>query len=212
MGTGSISLIFVFIILNLWQISNKAYQTVTGLFKLPSAKPQAENVSVIIKQVQGIEELTTTIYTMETIVPTSADRKWGDFSVATTRLLYIGRGEVRAGIDLSKLTEQDIKIKNNIIQINLPSPQILDSKIDVSSSRVYDYDRGFLNLGPDVAPQLQILAQRKSLEQILDNACRDGILDTANQKAQESIVQLLVNTSEKSIKINTQSPVFSDCN
>ncbi|MFN9672445.1 MAG: DUF4230 domain-containing protein [Microcystis sp.] len=59
---------------------------------------------------------------------------------------------------------------------------------------VYDYDRGFLGLGPDVAPQLQTLAQQETLEKILATACQKGILQEANQKAVLALTQLLLNS------------------
>jgi hypothetical protein len=57
-----------------------------------------------------------------------------------------------------------VQVTNNTIQLRLPPPRILDSKIDVNRSSVYDYNRGFLGLGPDVGPQLQTLAQRETLK------------------------------------------------
>jgi hypothetical protein len=57
----------------------------------------------------------------------------------------------------------------------------------VRQSQVYDYDRGFLSLGPDVAPQLQTLAQQETLKNIVTQACRQGFLEEANQKAETTI-------------------------
>jgi len=85
--------------------------------------------------------------------------------------------------------------------VQLPPPQILDSKIDVNRSRVYDYDRGFLNLGPDVAPQLQTLAQRETLQKIVTNACDSGILNEASDRAQSVLTQLLSTAGFRQIEI-----------
>ena len=205
---GGIGLIVLLIIYNIWRTGDRFFNAVTGLLQLESLFVPIETPSSIVQKIQGVQELTTTIYTMETIIPTSADRRWGEFSIATTNLLYIGRGEVRAGIDLSQLTEGDIQVNSDRIQINLPPAQILDSKVDINRSRVYDYDRGFLNLGPDVAPQLQTLAQRKTLAEVISNACSEGILETANQRAKETITQLIVVTEKRPLQIQTSS---SDC-
>ena len=186
---------------------------VENVLHLQPAKPQIDIPTLVVEQIQNVEELTTTIYKMETTVPTSAERKVGDFVLGTTTLLYVGYGEVRAGIDLSKITTKDIKVSDNqnTIVIHLPPPQILDSKIDVNHSYVYDYDRGFLNLGPDVAPSLQTLAQQKTLEKVVYTACREGILDTANQKAEEAISQLLTTTGYSKVKIKTISLTTENC-
>ncbi|MEL6579967.1 MAG: DUF4230 domain-containing protein, partial [Cyanobacteria bacterium J06621_12] len=135
-----------------------------------------------------------------------AERKVGDLSLATTKLLYIARGEIRAGVDLGELTDADIKVTKNRIEITLPPAKILDSKIDVKNSRVYDYNRGFLNLGPDVAPQLQTLAQRKTLVEIVNRACSGDVLKQANMRAKESVIQLLGAAGTKDIVVETTKP------
>lgn len=199
LATGSITLTILLIFAGIWQTSNRLFK----LFTLKPAIPQIDGATSVVDKIRGIQELATTVYTVETIVPTSADRKLGEITLATTKLLYIARGEVRAGIDLSLLTDRDISINRNILKIDLPAPQILDSKIDVDRSRVYNYDRGFLGLGPDVAPQLQTLAQRQTLAEIVTTACNDGVLNTANERAKNAISQLLATSNFDRVQINT---------
>ena len=210
-GTGSISLIMLVFLVGIWQTSDRLLTRVENFLRPQPVKPQVDIPTLVVQQIKGVEELTTTVYTMETTVPTSAERKLGDFVLATTQLLYIGHGEVRAGIDLSQITTKDVKVSHNEIVINLPPPQILDSKIDVHKSRVYDYNRGFLNLGPDVAPHLQTLAQQQTLAKIVNTACQEGILDIANEKAKDAIAQLLANTGYNQIEIETTSLPAKTC-
>lgn len=211
LSTGSISLIVLLTFLGIWRTGDRILNFVGELFKPQLITPQVEIPTLIVSRIKGIQELTTTVQTMETIVPASAERKLGDISLATTRLLYIARGEIRAGIDLSQLTEADIEVNKNRIKINLPPSKILDSKIDVNNSRVYDYDRGFLNLGPDLAPQLQTIAQKKTLVEIINTACSEGILHTANERAKETITQLLSSTGYEQIEINTVDLLPNSC-
>ncbi|MBE9043670.1 DUF4230 domain-containing protein [Pleurocapsales cyanobacterium LEGE 10410] len=204
-GIGGINLIFLLVFLSIWRTGDRALNFVSNLFK-PQIESQVESSTLIVQRIQSIQQLATTVQTIETVVPASAERKLGEIPLATTRLLYIARGEIKAGIDLSELTDKDIKISQNTIEINLPPAKILDSKIDVNHSRVYDYDRGFLNLGPDVAPQLQTLAQRTTLTKIINTACNDGILNAANAKAEQAISEFLAITSDRSVKIYTTMP------
>lgn len=199
---GSINLVILLILLGIWRTSDRAMNFLGNLFVRSPVVPQVEVFTPILQRIKSLQELTTTVQIMETIVPTSADRKLGEISVATTRLLYIARGEIRAGVDLSELKKTDIKVSNQMIEVDLPPAKILDSKIDVNRSQVYDYDRGFLNLGPDIAPQLQTLAQRKTLIKIVDTACNEGILNNANLKAKETITQLLTISGYSQVKIN----------
>ncbi|MCC0177590.1 DUF4230 domain-containing protein [Waterburya agarophytonicola K14] len=212
LSVGGINLIVLLIIFSLWHTSDRALNFVGNLFKPQPVKLKIDSSTLIVERLQNLQELTTTVQTMEKIVPTSAERKLGDLPIATTRLLYIAQGEIRAGVDLGELTSQDIQIDRQRIEIDLPTAKILDRKIDVDRSRVYDYDRGFLNLGPDVAPQLQTLAQRSTLQEIVKTACDGGILDNANLRAQESISQLLTNLGYERVKVNTTVPASCEFN
>lgn len=203
-----INLLILLLLFNIWRTGDRAMNFMSNLWHF-SVEPQVETSMPIVEKIRNLQELSTTVQTIETIVPTSAERKLGNLSLATTKLLYIARGEIRAGIDLSQLTDSDIKITPDGIEINLPPAKILDSKIDVNHSRVYDYHRGFLNLGPDVAPQLQTLAQRKTLVDIVNTACQADILEQTNIKAKEAIIQLLSHAGHQQIEVKTTAP--SNC-
>lgn len=211
LGAGTSLTIFSLLILGLLQTSDRVLITLTSLFSPLSPNLQIDNSAVVLDKIQGIQELTTTVYSTQTVVPTSAERTLGKhWVIARTKLLYMAHGEVKAGIDLAKLQPKDITVSPDRIAIVLPPAEILDSKIDVKNSNVYHYDRGFLNLGPDVGPQLQTLAQQKTLDKIVDNACNRGILEEADTKAKEAIIELLTVTNKKQIEVeieNSSSPV-----
>ena len=208
-STLGVAILALGIFLGILQTKNKIITGVESLFQKPELV--VDNNDLVLTQIRGLSELTTSVFVMQTVVPTSANRKLGELIVAQTKLLYIAQGEVRAGIDLSKIKPDDIQLENNTIQVQLPPAEILDSKIDVNHSRVYDYDRGWLNLGPDVAPELQTLAQRETLGRIVSNACRVGVLDEANDKAKVAIGQLLMTAGYETIEIKTSKPNFRSC-
>jgi hypothetical protein len=88
----------------------------------------------------------------------------------------------------------------------LPAPKLLDSKIDVSRSNVYDYNRGFLGLGPDNAPTLQSLAQQQALEKIVTAACQEGILQRAGDRAKLVVSQLVKLPAYKEVQVEVAAP------
>jgi len=187
-----------------WRISNGFYQTFTSFFA-PS-EPKIEIPTLIVNQIRSASELTTTVFVTQTVVPTSAERKLGDIVIATTKLLYIAQGEVKAGVDLGEITENNIQVNGEQIELKLPPAKILDRQINVNQSQVYDYNRGFLGLGPDVAPELQTLAQRETLAKIVETACQKGVLEEANKKAVFTVTKLLNTTGLNNIKV-TPSPL-----
>jgi hypothetical protein len=211
MSTGGIVLIALIFGIGMWRSGTRFFDGIQAVFNAPPAKPQVDVRSLVVSKVRGASELTTAVFTMEAVVPTRQDRKLAGYTVGTTTLLYIAYGEVRAGVDLKDLKADNVKVVNNTIQLQLPPPRILDSKIDVNRSSVYDYDRGFLGLGPDTAPQLQTLAQQETLKKIVTTACQSNLLAQANDRAQLVVEKLLNTAGYKQVEVKTQAPQPGTC-
>ena len=211
----SIMIIILVGLVGLWRTGhqwNQRLSAVAAWLQGPQPDPQVDARTLILQQVRGVSELTTAVLSMESVVPTHRDRTLGTYVIGTTRLLYIAHGEVRAGIDLSQLTHDDITIQGDTVQIQLPPPIILDRKIDVERSQIYDYDRGFLGLGPDAVAELQTLAQRETLDDLIDAACDHQLLEQANERAIAVLSQLLETTQTySSISIQSQAPSADTC-
>jgi len=201
---GAVCVVGLLSIVGFWRSGGQFFQGLTTWITAPQPTPEADVRSVMVNKIRGANELATAIFVMEAVVPTKRDRTLGSFTVGTTTLLYIAYGEVRAGVDLSKIEPKDIQVNENAIEITLPPPQVLDAKIDVKRSDVYDYDRGFLGLGPDSAPELQTLAGQAALDKIIVTACSENILAQANQRAELAVGQLLSSVADKPITVKTQ--------
>lgn len=194
-----------------WRTSDRVFSALHNLFNPAQPAPKVDVQSVVIEQVQGVSELTTAVFTMQAVVPTSQDATFNGFVIGTTKLLYVAYGQIRAGVDLHSLTAADVQVTNDTIRIQLPPPQVLDRKIDVSRSSVYDYNRGSLGLGPDVAPALQALAQQEALKKIVEAACTDSLLEKANDRAKLVVTQLLTTTGHANVTVITQPPPTGTC-
>lgn len=193
---------------NNFQLGDRLFSAFNTLVTPKALEPQVDVRSLILQQVREASELTTAVFTMQAVVPTEQDAAVGGFVFGKTKLLYIAHGEVKAGVDLSQVTPKDVQVVNDVIQLKLPAAQVLDRKIDVNKSQVYDYDRGLLGLGPDTGPELQTLAQQKALEKITIAACQEGLLQKANDRAKLVVTQLLTTAGYKSVVVNSQ-PVTS---
>lgn len=199
------------VLLTVWKSGDWFWKSITAWTTEPQPAPKVDVRSIVVKQVQDASELTTAIFTMEAVVPTQQDSTVGGLVIGSTKLLYIAHGEVRAGIDLSKISVADVQAVGETLTVKLPQPKLLDSKIDVGRSSVYDYNRGTLGLGPDVAPQLQSLAQKEALEKITLAACDKGILTQANDRAKLVIGQLLKVPAYKTVTVQVQPPDLAAC-
>lgn len=183
------------------------FNNVVSLFAIPTPgptpTPKIDIGPIVLDQVQGLSELATTQFSMQTVVTASKSRNVGPFQF-DTRMLYVAYGEVRAGVDLSLLGPADVMVQENrAVTVTLPPPQILDSKIDVNRSYVYDYQQGVLS---PQAPELQTEAERQALDQIIAGACQSSILDQANERAELAIMKLLGVMDFGTIVVNTRLP------
>lgn len=191
-----------------WHWSDRLLSAFNTLINPPQPLPKVDVRSIMIQKVREASELTTASFTMQAVVPTEQDATVSGFTIGTTKLLYVAYGEVLAGVDLSQLTEQSVQTSGDTIQIQLPPPKILNSKIDVTKSQVYDYNRGFLGLGPDVAPDLQARAQQEALQKIMLAACEAGLLQKASDRAKFVVAQLLNTAGYKAVTIDMPAPTL----
>lgn len=157
----------------------------------------------IVDKLKTIRELHTGVAVVQTIVTNSQGKKVLGMEIASTKLLYVAVGQVRAGIDLAQLNADSIAKENEHLLIKLPPVQILDAKIDVENSYVYDVRRSMV-LAPD-AFDLQSDAQRKALEEIMATSIRCGILDMASEQAKNVILTLLQMLGFSHVKIEVAS-------
>ncbi|HIK16854.1 MAG TPA: DUF4230 domain-containing protein [Leptolyngbyaceae cyanobacterium M33_DOE_097] len=193
------------------RMGDRLLSSAQNFLNAPPPSPQVDVRSIVIEQVREASDLTTAVFSMQAVVPTSQDVKLGNFTVGTTKLLYIAHGQVQAGVDLSQIRASDAQISGNSIQFQIPAPRILDSKVDVNRSSVYDYNRGFLNLGPDVAPDLQTAAQKEALTSIVRAACDDGILQRAGDRAKQVVTRLLTTAGYTQVNVTQAPPVSASC-
>lgn len=208
LGSSGIAILFLVAFWNAGQFGWQWVQNMGSWLKVETQEPQIDKPMLVMQQIRGVSELTTTIFAMETVVPASQERQLGDVVIGRSTLLYVAYGEVRAGIDLSQITPESMREEDegDRLVVTLPAPQILDKKVDVERSKIYDYDRGFLNLGPDTTPELVTFAQRQTLDKILLSACEQGILKRANDQADVALTQFLGNTGYVTIDIQTTEP------
>jgi Protein of unknown function (DUF4230) len=209
--TGAIAVTGLVVGVGVWRSGTQFITNLRTVFLPAPSAPQVDVRSVVVERVRTASELTTAVFAMEAVVPASRDRTLGGYVIGKTTLLYIAYGEVRAGVNLADIEPEDVQVTNDTIYLMLPSPQILDSKIDVNRSSVYDYDRGFLGLGPDAAPELQSLAQQETLKEIVATACSKGILQDASDRAKLVVGQLLNTTGYTNFSVEIQPPTPEAC-
>lgn len=159
------------------------------------------NRTAVVHQVQELGRLETTSFTLEKIIEGESGGNFFQRLLSGDRILFIAHGNVIAGIDLTKLTDNDVRVNRDQVDISLPTPEIFFTNLDNSQSRVYDRTRGFLSQGND---QLESEVRRAAEEEIRKAACEADILSAANENARKQITSLLNALGFTTINISTQ--------
>lgn len=120
------------------------------------------------------------------------------------KLTFLAVGDVIAGIDLSRVTQDDIRyMGEGTISINLPRPQVLVTRLDNNQSRVIDRDTGVLRR-PDVHLESRIRSQAEA--SIRNEALKQGVLTMAEQNAQKKLAEFLGKLGFQRVRFESRQP------
>jgi len=134
-----------------------------------------ENTATVVQQVQTLSDLVTVKYVMEKVVVLD-DMKW----YGESRVLLLAHGIVKAGIDLKRITANDVTISGKSISIKLPPPQVTDAYLDDKQTQVVDHETGLLRV---YDKDLEQTARENAVDDIRRAAREAGILNDADQRA-----------------------------
>ncbi|MFN3308833.1 MAG: DUF4230 domain-containing protein [Anaerolineales bacterium] len=142
----------------------------------------------IIHSVRSLARLETIQYSVEKVI--TAESGQGAFGfLFGDRLLLVAHGIVIAGVDLEKLSPQDLRLENGVLVVRLPEAEIFIATLDNAKSYVYDRETGLFTKGNI---QLETEARRAAEEEIRKAALEDGILEQANRNAQAYLLRLFL--------------------
>jgi len=149
----------------------------------------------IIHEVQSLARLETIQYTVEKVITAEAGQEISAFLFGD-RLLFVAHGIVIAGVDLSKMSSNDLELKDNSLYVHLPDPEVFVATLDNEKSYVYDRETGLLTHGN---PDLEKKARQAAEAEILKAAVNDGILTLARQNAESYLTRLFNSLGYKDV-------------
>ena len=133
----------------------------------------------IVHEIRSLARLETIKFSLEKIITAEIHQGAFDWLIGD-RLIFVAHGEVIAGIDLNKLSPEDLEVKNGVLYVTLPEVEIFITALDNEQSYVYDRDTGLFTHGE---VNLETEARRAAEFEIEKSALEDGILDLAEQNA-----------------------------
>ncbi|MBA3074487.1 MAG: DUF4230 domain-containing protein [Anaerolineae bacterium] len=142
----------------------------------------------IIHEVRGLARLETIQYSMEKII--TAEIGGGIFEFLNKdRLLLVAHGTVIAGVDLEKLTPDDLWLTNSVLNVRLPAAEIFIASLDNEKSYIFDRETSILRQSD---PNLETLARQSAEQEIRKSAIEDGILEIAQRNAESYLSRLFL--------------------
>ena len=101
---------------------------------LLSCSGESEELKANVLEIRQLGELSAVEYSIGKLIQLDQSEsdwyKWGD-----RKILIKTRAIVKAGVDLNKLREDDIRVKGNTIEITLPAPEYTSFNMDPKFTR-----------------------------------------------------------------------------
>lgn len=142
----------------------------------------------IIHEVRGLARLETIQYSVEKII--TAEIGGGIFEFLNKdRLLLVAHGTVIAGVDLEKLTPDDLWLTNSVLNVRLPAAEIFIASLDNEKSYIFDRETSILRQSDQ---NLETLARQSAEQEIKKSAIEDGILEIAQRNAESYLSRLFL--------------------
>jgi hypothetical protein len=147
--------------------------------------PRTTTGPVVVEGIQELDQLATVRWTESVLITRETGGNILDRLFSGEKVIVIATGEVEAGVDLGDIDKDQVSVNGDSVTIDLPEPEILSASLDEERTRVYDRDFSPLNVRPD--DDLVERARLRAVEKIEASARENGILNAADQNAQNSI-------------------------
>jgi hypothetical protein len=160
------------------------------LLRVIRGGPHEENTTTVVQQIQTLSDLVTVKYVMQKVVIESAppDSTIGQMFQGENRLLLLAQGNVKAGINLKRVSAADIQVAGKKIYLRLPPAEITDAYLDEQQTKVIDWQRGFLR---SFDQNLETAARQAAVDDIRRAARQAGILTDADERARLELAVFL---------------------
>jgi hypothetical protein len=147
--------------------------------------------NIVLQQISSLGKLELVNYQFRDVVESEIHKTL----LPNAKALLIISGKAVGCIDLAKVKEGDINQRGDSLFIRLPAPEICQSAVDHSQSRVYDVSLF------SILDQSQLIdeAYQKAEEKINDSAIQMGILDETKINANKILKPLLEKIASKKV-------------
>ena len=166
----------------------------------------------VVTQIQQLNRLHTVAFSVDTVITSERPGSWMKLWQDEQKALFIAHGRVEAGIDLSALTPEMVQVVQpaqanadeeqvananspaaTMPQINITLPPTEIFSVYLDDIEIYDWQTGAFGM-MQVDPKILAQAQTMAKKEVLERACRGGVMNMALKNAQTQLQQLFALT------------------
>jgi hypothetical protein len=167
-----------------WRVAKR-----TVVEQILTPQERSIDLSTLVTQVRELQRLETASMHVLHIGRVTQSYKMVPDALAGDEITFLAEGDVIAGIDLSRVQPQDVwRSPDGTLNLRLPPPQILVTRVDNLKSRVLNRKTGALRRA-DV--DLETRARQNAEINIRTKALREGVLVAAAQSGEKKMAQFL---------------------
>lgn len=179
-------------------------ESVESLFEMDE---ETTYLASVVSQVRGLARLETASMEIIQILRVKQSHSVIPDLVAGDEVRLMAVGEVIAGIDLSEIREEDVRVEDGVLVIRLPRTRVLVTRLDNQKTEVLDRETGVLRKG-DI--HLESRARGEAEIAIRNEALRKGIREIARQNAEKQLAEFLMKLGAESVRFESELGPPSD--
>ena len=176
-------------------------------------KPKDEGLKIdetanVVTEIRKIAQFTSACYYEDVILKdkkaneTLGGKVVNSFSkkdkpILEDEIVIVASGKVRAGFDLSKLSEKDIVIRDSVLEVTLPKAEIFEVIVNPSGFDVYVEDGTWSH-------EQVTKVENKAMNKIRKDAISDGLLEKATELGVTKLTELFKTFGYKEVVIHTK--------
>ena len=167
-----------------WRLAKR-----TVVEQILTPQERVVDLTTLVTQVRELNRLETASMRVIHVGTVTQSYKVIPNALAGDEITFLATGDVIAGLDLSQLRPEDVwRSPDGTINVRLPAPEILVSRVDNKESRVINRKTGVLRRH-DV--DLESRARQHAETNIRAEALKKGILTLASDNGEKKMAELL---------------------
>ena len=155
------------------------------------APASARSTPSVVMAVRDLSRLESASYHVSKVIElTDEQSRLFGLVEAKDAILLVAEGDVVAGVDLSKVTDADVRVDaaHGSVRVRLPPPEVLSSSLDEGHTHVYERTTDVLASRNE---QLEGKARQEAERQMRLGAIDAGLLTRARSSAERVVRGLL---------------------